>query len=156
MTTLTAPLFRAAREADLPAIIAMLADDRLGAGREDISEAARGPYLAAFREIAADPNQMLVIMEQEGESVGTCQITIIPGISQRGLKRGQIEGVRVSASRRGSGLGAALIRFAIEECRKRGCGSVQLTSNKSRTDAIRFYERLGFKASHEGLKFDLA
>ena len=150
------PLFRAATEADLPAIIAMLADDALGAAREDVSPEGRVPYLAAFRELTADPNQMLVIADVDGEAVGTCQITFIAGISQKGMKRGLIEGVRIASSQRGSGLGRKMIGFAIEECRRRGCRVVQLTSNKNRTDAIRFYQSLGFEVSHEGLKLSLA
>lgn len=149
------PTFRRATEADLPVIIAMLADDKLGSTREDTSPDGLAPYLAAFREMNADANQMLVIMEHAGAVVGTCQLTFIPGISQRGMKRGQIEGVRVAAGQRGQGFGEALIRFALEESSRRGCRQVQLTSNKGRKDAIRFYERLGFTASHEGMKITL-
>lgn len=149
------PLFRRATEADLPAIIAMLADDALGAQREDTSEAGRAPYLEAFRAVTRDPNQFLLVMELDGDLIGNCQLSFIPGLSSQGAMRGQIESVRVASSVRGQGFGEKMIRFALEECARRGCRSVQLTSSKSRVNAIRFYERIGFKASHEGMKISL-
>jgi GNAT superfamily N-acetyltransferase len=131
----------------------MLADDPLGAQRESPDDLA--PYLVALERLSADPNQRLVVAVREGRVVGTLQLTIIPGLSRRGATRSIIEGVRVHADERGSGLGTRFIEWAIEESRRAGCQLVQLTSDKSRTDAHRFYERLGFEASHEGFKLQL-
>ena len=130
----------------------MLADDPLGARREQPGDPA---YLAAFTALAADPRQLLVVAEQDGAPVGTLQLTFIPGLSRRGATRAQIEAVRVRADRRGSGLGRELVRWAIDTARERGCVLVQLTTDNSRTDAHRFYERLGFQASHVGMKLPL-
>lgn len=146
-------ILRDATAADLPVIVAMLADDKLGSTREDAEDLA--PYLAAFAEVEADPNQRLIIAERGGVAVGTFQLTFIPGVSQRGLKRAQIESVRVVASERGSGLGTEMMRWAVAEARQAGCGQVQLTSNAERSDAHRFYERLGFTPSHVGFKLKL-
>ncbi|MFC7704203.1 GNAT family N-acetyltransferase [Plastorhodobacter daqingensis] len=147
--------FRIARRADLRAIIGLLADDALGAAREDPAQAETGPYLAAFEAISRDPNQMLLVMT-EGEAIlGTLQLSFLPGLSRRGAWRGQIEGVRVASTARGRGLGARLIAHAVDECRARGCALVQLTTDQSRTDAHRFYERLGFSATHLGYKLTL-
>ena len=137
---------------DLPALVAVLADDVLGATRE---VAGMAPYRRAFEQVAADPNQLLVAAVADGEVVGTLQLSLIPGLSRAGALRGQIEAVRVRADHRGIGTGAALLRWAIDEARRRGCALVQLTTDKSRADALRFYERLGFVASHEGLKLEL-
>lgn len=147
--------FRKAIRADLPAIIAMLADDALGAGREDASDPPNPAYIEAFEALQRDSNQLLAVGEKDGDIVACLQISFIPGLSRLGQWRGQIESVRVAASARGDGLGQQLFEWAIDECRKRGCGLVQLTSDKTRPDAIRFYERLGFKVSHEGLKLSL-
>lgn len=147
--------FRAATRADLPAIVAMLADDHLGQSREDPSLPLDQRYLEAFAAIQADKNQLLAVAERDGDVVGTVQLSYIPGLSHRGSWRGQIENVRIAAALRGQGAGKAMIEWAIEQCRTRGCGMVQLTADKSRADAIRFYESLGFKASHEGLKLAL-
>lgn len=138
---------------DIPAIVAMLADDPLGAQRESPDDL--GPYLTAFESIAADPHQHLVVAVREGSIVGTLQLTIVPGLSRRGATRSIIEAVRIQAGERGSGLGTQLIEWAVEESRRLGCQMVQLTSDKSRTDAHRFYERLGFEASHLGFKLVL-
>lgn len=146
-------ILRDATAADLPVIVAMLVDDKLGSTREDVEDMA--PYEAAFAEVAADPNQRLIVAEREGVAVGTFQLSLIPGVSQRGLKRAQIESVRVVASERGSGLGTEMMRWAVEEARQAGCGQVQLTSNAERSDAHRFYERLGFVPSHVGFKLKL-
>lgn len=146
---------RRATRADLPALVAMLADDVLGRTREDASLPLDARYLAAFDAIERDPNQMLVAVELDGAVVGCLQLSFLPGLSRRGQLRGQIESVRIAASQRGGGIGRQMIAWAIDECRRRGCGMVQLTSDKSRADAIRFYESLGFKASHQGLKLDL-
>ncbi|MET9547436.1 GNAT family N-acetyltransferase [Streptomyces sp. NPDC006627] len=138
---------------DLPAIVAMLADDPLGATRESPDDLT--PYVAAFQRLADDPNQRLVVAVREGRVVGTLQLTIVPGLSRKGATRSIIEGVRVHADERGSGLGTRFIEWAIEESRRRSCQLVQLTSDATRTDAHRFYERLGFSASHLGFKLQL-
>lgn len=141
---------RPASPSDIPAIVAMLADDPLGAQRESPDDPT--PYLAAFARLADDPNQHLVVAERDGRTVGTLQLTIIPGLSRRGATRSIIEAVRIHADERGSGLGTQLIEWAVEESRRHDCRLVQLTSDASRTDAHRFYERLGFEASHVGFK----
>lgn len=146
-------ILRDATAADLPVIVAMLADDKLGATREDAADLA--PYAAAFAEVEADPNQRLIVAERAGEVVGTFQLSFIPGVAQRGLKRAMIESVRVATGERGSGLGTQMMRWAIEEARSAGCRQVQLTSNAERPDAHRFYERLGFVPSHVGFKMKL-
>ena len=131
----------------------MIADDQLGARREIPQELA--PYRAAFDVIDSDPNQLLVVGESGGRVIATLQLTFVPGLSRRGAWRAQIEAVRVEASVRGMGVGERLVRWSIEQARARGCGLVQLTSNATRTDAHRFYERLGFVASHTGFKLAL-
>ncbi|MDQ0600492.1 GNAT superfamily N-acetyltransferase [Streptomyces canus] len=144
---------RPAVAADVPAIVAMLADDPLGAQRESPDDLA--PYLTALDRLVADPNQHLVVAVREDRVVGTLQLTIIPGLSRRGSTRSIIEGVRVHADERGSGLGTQLIEWAVDESRRQECQLVQLTSDVTRTDAHRFYERLGFEASHVGFKLPL-
>ncbi|MEV7433396.1 GNAT family N-acetyltransferase [Streptomyces griseoviridis] len=138
---------------DVPAVVAMLADDPLGARRESPDDLT--PYLAALERLSADPNQHLVVAVREGRVVGTLQLTIIPGLSRRGAVRSIVEAVRVHADERGSGLGTRLMEWAVDESRRQGCQLVQLTSDASRTDAHRFYERLGFTASHVGFKLQL-
>ncbi|MEU9794806.1 GNAT family N-acetyltransferase [Streptomyces sparsogenes] len=144
---------RPATADDIPAIVAMLADDPLGARRESPDDPA--PYRAAFERIAHDPDQRLVVAVRDGRTIGTLQLTVVPGLSRRGATRSIIEGVRVHADERGSGLGTQLIQWAIDESRRAGCVLVQLTSDATRTDAHRFYERLGFEASHVGFKLVL-
>ncbi|MFE6849316.1 GNAT family N-acetyltransferase [Streptomyces sp. NPDC057674] len=144
---------RPATAEDLEAIVAMLADDPLGARRESPDDL--GPYLVAFERLANDPQQHLVVAVREDKVVGTLQLTIIPGLSRRGATRSIIEGVRIHAEERGSGLGTQLIEWAVEESGRQGCRLVQLTSDVTRTDAHRFYERLGFEASHLGFKKNL-
>ncbi|MGW7542895.1 N-acetyltransferase family protein [Streptomyces sp. NPDC054770] len=144
---------RAAVADDIPAIVGMLADDPLGARRESPDDLA--PYLSALERLSADPNQHLVVAVREGRVVGTLQLTVIPGLSRRGATRSIIEGVRVHADERGSGLGTRFIEWAIDESRRQGCRLVQLTSDASRIDAHRFYERLGFAASHVGFKLEI-
>jgi GNAT superfamily N-acetyltransferase len=144
---------RPAATDDIPAIVAMLADDPLGAQRESPDDLT--PYLAALERLSSDPNQHLVVASREGRVVGTLQLTIIPGLSRRGATRSIIESVRVHADERGSGLGTRLIEWAIDESRRQNCQLVQLTSDSTRTDAHRFYERLGFTASHVGFKLPL-
>ncbi|MBD9373964.1 GNAT family N-acetyltransferase [Rhizobium sp. ARZ01] len=147
--------FRKAERRDLPAIVALLADDPLGKLREAVGEAPDAAYEAAFVAIEADPNQLLVVAEGDGEIVGTLQLTFIPGLSRGGAWRGQIEAVRVASGRRGEGLGHRMFEWAIAKCRARGCRLVQLTTDKSRPDAHRFYDDLGFVASHVGYKLSL-
>ena len=147
--------YRRASEADLPEIVTLLADDLLGASREDISLPLNKEYISAFKAIERDPNQYLAVVELENVIVGCLQLSFIPGLSRQGMWRGQIESVRIASGHRGSGLGQKMFNWAIEQCRKRGCGLVQLNTDKSRPDAIKFYERLGFKASHEGMKLAL-
>jgi len=143
---------RPAERGDIPAIIALLADDDLGKLRETADTSA---YERAFAAIEADPNQRLVVAENDGNIVGCFQLTFIPGLSRGGQWRGNIEAVRVARGSRGQGIGRAMMDWAIEACRQRGCGLVQLTTDKARTDAHRFYESLGFQASHEGMKLRL-
>ncbi|WOI63500.1 GNAT family N-acetyltransferase [Streptomyces fradiae] len=146
-------VIRRATVGDVPAIVALLADDPLGAQRESPDDLA--PYLSAFERVVADPHQHLVIAVREGEVVGTLHLTVIPGLSRRGATRSLIEAVRVHADARGTGLGTVLVEWAVEESRRQNCALVQLTSDVSRTDAHRFYERLGFTASHLGFKLAL-
>jgi GNAT superfamily N-acetyltransferase len=131
----------------------MLADDELGSTREDLSDPT--PYDRAFDRLSADPNQHLVVAEIDGAVVGTLQLSVIPGLSPRGTTRSVIEGLRVAGAARGRGLGAEMIRWAVDESRRLGCSLVQLTSDATRTDARRFYERLGFTASHIGFKLQI-
>ncbi|SFP26420.1 Ribosomal protein S18 acetylase RimI [Amycolatopsis arida] len=144
---------RAARPDDVPAIVAMLADDPLGATRERPDDLA--PYRRAFAAVDADPNQHLVVADLGGRVVGTLQFAVIPGLARCGAPRGQIEAVRVHAAHRGRGIGAALVQWAIGQGRRRGCALVQLTSDASRTDAHRFYRRLGFAPTHTGFRLAL-
>jgi len=141
-----------AEASDLAAIVALLADDPIGRLREDPSLPLSQNYLAAFQAISADTNQLLAVVKENRKVVGTVQITFIPGISRLGAWRGQIEGVRISSDYRGSGLGQTIFEWAFEECRKRGCSMVQLTTDKERPEAHKFYEKLGFFASHLGYK----
>ena len=147
--------FRDAVLADLPAIVTLLAEDTLGEKREDPSLPLDPAYEQAFHFIAANPDQRQIVAEQGGAVVGTMQLTFIPGIAFKGAWRGQIEAVRVAGRLRGQGIGSEMIDWAVEQCRARGCRMVQLTSDKSRTAAHRFYERLGWTRSHEGFKLKL-
>lgn len=147
---------RRATAADVPAIVSLLADDVLGRTRESPDDLA--PYTAAFEEIARDPQQVLLVAESVGAGggvVGTAQLTFLPGLSHRGATRAQIEAVRVGSAARGGGLGAELIGTCVRLARERGCSLVQLTSDASRADAHRFYERLGFRPTHVGFKLVL-
>ena len=146
-------LFRPATTSDLAAIVAMLADDHLGAQRESMADSA--PYQRALAEISADPRLLQVICERDGEIVGTMQLTMIPGLSRKGMLRLLIEGVRVHGDHRNHGIGGEMIAWAITHGREHGCGLVELTTDKSRAAAHRFYERLGFEQSHLGYKLKL-
>ena len=134
------------------AIVGLLADDAIGATREDPGDPLREEYYAAFEAIDRDPNQELVVLDVADRVAGTLQLTIIPNLTYRGGSRALIEGVRVSREDRGSRHGARLVQWAIVRARERGCHLVQLTSDKRRPEAIAFYERLGFAATHEGMK----
>ncbi|RAO02500.1 GNAT family N-acetyltransferase [Micromonospora saelicesensis] len=146
-------IYREAVRADLPAVIALLADDVLGKARDftEVDEA----YERAFAAIDADPRNQLIVAEQAGELVGCLQITYIPGLGRHGSERSLIESVRVRSDRRGQGLGRDLMTWAVDQARQRGCALVQLTTDKTREDAHRFYLGLGFVASHEGMKLAL-
>ncbi|MFI5658104.1 GNAT family N-acetyltransferase [Streptomyces sp. NPDC051684] len=144
---------RPATAEDIPELVAMLADDPLGAQRESPEDLT--PYLAAHARLSADANQHLVVAVRGGSVVGTLQLSIIPGLSRKGSTRSIIEAVRIHTDERGSGLGTRLIEWAVEESRRQGCQLVQLTSDVTRTDAHRFYERLGFVGSHLGFKLQL-
>lgn len=150
MTGLT---IRRATVQDVPDIVGLLVDDTIGATRESPDELE--PYYEAFERVAADPNQHLVVADRGGDVVGTMQLTVVPGLSRRGTTRSIVEAVRVAGSERGTGLGTQLMEWAVEESRRLGCRLVQLTSDATRTDAHRFYERLGFEKSHVGFKLQL-
>lgn len=143
-----------ARRDDVVALVALLGDDVLGATRESTD---LGPYLVAFDEIAADPHQFLaVVRDGDGAVCGTCQLTLIPGLARGGTKHLQVEAVRIAASQRGKGLGEAMFEWAHRHGREHGATLAQLTSDKQRGDAHRFYDRLGYVATHEGYKRTLA
>jgi GNAT superfamily N-acetyltransferase len=146
-------IFREATRADLPAIVALLADDVLGRARDHavVDEV----YERAFAEIDADPRNQLIVAEDDREVVACMQITYIPGLGRHGARRSLIEAVRVRSDRRGRGVGREMITWAIGQARTHNCALVQLTTDKSRADAHRFYSRLGFVASHEGMKLTL-
>ena len=152
---MTSLIFRRAISGDLAALVALLADDLIGRERESPGTPLDPCYAAAFSAIDRDPNQLLAVAERDGWVIGVLQLSFIPGLTRRGMWRGQIEGVRVAASARRDGVGRAMLEWAIEECRKRGCGMVQLTSDKRRAAAHGFYEALGFRATHEGYKLSL-
>ncbi|HEO8418429.1 acyltransferase [Mycobacteroides abscessus subsp. abscessus] len=145
-------MFRMATEQDLDQIVAMLADDVLGSKRERYEQPLPESYIEAFKAISADPNNELVVACIGVEIVGVQQITFTPYITHQGAWRATIEGVRTASSVRGKGVGTALINWAIQRAKSRGCHLIQLTTDKQRPDALRFYERLGFQATHEGLK----
>jgi GNAT superfamily N-acetyltransferase len=147
--------FRRAASGDLEAIVGLLAADPIGSARESVGTPLDPCYRAAFDAIERDPNQLLAVADRNGQVIGVVQLSFIPGLARRGMWRGQIEGVRIAGSERGTGIGRAMLMWAVEECKKRGCGLVQLTSDKRRPDAHRFYQALGFQATHEGYKLVL-
>jgi len=147
--------FRLAVREDLSAIVQMLADDPLGAQRESFSDPLPDSYHAAFDTLDSDPNNELVVAVNHDAVIGVLQLTFIPSLTHRGGWRALIEGVRVASGARAGGTGGALMRWAIERARQRGCVMIQLTTDRSRGDALRFYERLGFVASHHGMKLKL-
>ncbi len=148
-------VFRRAESGDLEAIVALLADDPIGRERENPEALAETAYAEAFAAIERDPCHLLAVAERGGNIIGVLQLSFIPGLTRQGMWRGQVEGVRVASDQRGSGVGRAMLDWAIGECRKRGCGLVQLTSDKRRAGAHAFYEALGFQATHEGYKLAL-
>ena len=152
MDTIT---FRKSNRSDLLDIINLLGDDPIGQSREIVSDQIDDRYSSAFEAIERDPNQLMAIAVDADRVIGCMQLTFIPGLSRTGMWRGQIEGVRISPSHRGSGLGKRFFDWAFDRFRERGCKLVQLTSDKERPDAIRFYGTLGFKASHEGMKLSI-
>lgn len=147
--------FRVAEPDDLPQLIEMLADDELGRTRESPGMPLGRGYLSAFEAIESDPNNELVVCESERQLIGMLQITFIPYLTYIGSWRALIEGVRVASTHRGEGIGSRLFEWAIERAKARSCLIVQLTTDKKRPDALRFYENLGFRASHEGMKLRL-
>jgi len=147
--------FRAAVLSDLPAIIAMLADDILGKQRENAIYPPAQEYVDAFNAINLDANQLQAVAVLGDKIVGTLQITFVPGLARRGAWRGQIEGGRIGRAHRGVGIGELMFEWAIQTCRSRGCYLVQLTTDNQRPDAHRFYEKLGFVSSHAGYKLML-
>lgn len=148
---------RPATIADLPAIVRMLADDALGTKRERVEDPLPTSYLCAFEAIAQDPNNELVVAQDlEGKPIAVLQLTFTPFITHQGGWRATIEGVRVDSAQRASGLGHELLAWAISRARERGCHLVQLTTDKQRPEAKRFYESMGFVASHEGMKLKLS
>jgi GNAT superfamily N-acetyltransferase len=144
---------RAARREDVGAIVALLADDELGSARDVVSDPPLPAYLEAFEAIAANPRTLLAVAEDAGGAVvGTLELTFIPGLSNHGAELALISAVRVSSSLRGQGLGEAMMAWAMDEARRRGCKQMELLSHASRDAAHRFYERLGFVKSHVGMK----
>lgn len=148
-------LVRRATRDDVPHIVRMLADDVLGQQRERYEDPLPQAYYAAFDAIDCDEHNELVVVEIEGTVIGTLQLTFLPSLSFRGQPRAQIEAVRVDQAYRGQGIGEMLFHWAIKRAREERCHVVQLATNNARTDAQRFYDRLGFKASHVGMKLDL-
>jgi len=148
-------IFRHAKREDLPEIVRMLADDFLGATRERYENPLPESYIKAFEEIAADKNNELIVAEKDGEIIGTLQITFTSSISFQGGKRATVESVRVDGKYRGQGIGKELMLWAIERKKVENCAAMQLTTNAERPDAHRFYENLGFKNSHLGMKLYL-
>jgi len=146
---------RRASAADLPAIVRLLADDPLGRTRERDEDPLPSAYLDAFAEIEAQEGNQVLVAVAQADVIGCLQLTIIPGLARLGARRAQIEGVRVAASRRGEKIGERLFEEAIARAHAAGCSLVQLTTDASRPDAHRFYERLGFTASHVGMKLAL-
>src|SRR5215208_6947684 len=145
-------LFRPATRSDLPAIVRMLADDELGSQRERVEDPLPTSYYSAFEQIESDPNHELIVAELNGEVIGTLHLMFLPSVSFQGGLRAQIESVRVDKRFQSQGIGSEMMKWAMDRARQRGAHAVQLTTHKSRLDAHRFYERLGFKGSHLGMK----
>lgn len=148
-------IFRFARRADLPSIVRMLADDELGSQRERVESPLSESYYSAFEQINSDPNHELIVAEKNGEVIGTLHLMFLPSVSFQGGLRAQIESVRVDKRFQSQGIGSQMMKWAMERARQRGAHVLQLTTHKTRVDAHRFYERLGFKGSHLGMKINL-
>lgn len=148
-------LFRLATRDDLPYIVRMLADDALGSQREHYEDPLPEPYYSAFEQIYSDPNHELIIAERDGEVIGTLHLMFLPSVSFQGGLRAQVESVRVDKRFQSQGIGSEMMKWTIERARQRGAHIVQLTTHRTREDAHRFYERLGFKGSHLGMKLSL-
>jgi GNAT superfamily N-acetyltransferase len=146
---------RMAKLDDLKAIVSLLADDKLGRAREQASSEVAESYLDAFAKIDSDPNQYLMVLENDRAVIGTCHLTLMPSLTFSGRTRLQIEAVRIDRRIRGQNLGQQMIEFAINWGKEQGATIIQLTTNKERPDALRFYEKLGFKATHIGMKLYL-
>lgn len=155
MSGIDNPVFRQAIAADLLDIIKMLADDPLGHQRENTIEPLCQGYHQAFKHINDDPNNLLIVAVLQQQIIAVMQLTFIPNLTYQGSWRALIEGVRVAKEYRSQGVGKALFEYAIERARKHGCRLLQLTTDRQRPEALVFYERLGFKASHHGLKLQL-
>ena len=153
--TVGAVIFRRARREDLPALVHMLADDDLGSQREQFEDSLPESYYAAFEQIDRDSNHELIVAELNGEVIGTLHLMFLPSLSYQGGLRAQVESVRVDKRYQGREIGSDMMQWAIERARMRGAHLVQLTTHKSRADAHRFYERLGFKGTHLGMKLSL-
>jgi len=147
-------VLREAVPADLPALVALLADDMLGKAREVVSDPPLPAYVEALKAILANPYDHLIVAEQQAEVIGCAQLTVLNGLSRQGTRRGLIESVRVASSARSAGIGELLIRDLIARARTAGCGLVQLTTDRRRERAHAFYERLGFQATHVGMKLE--
>ena len=147
--------YRLATRRDVPAIVRLLAEDNLGAQRERFETPLPAPYYAAFEAINADPNNELIVAHANGEIIGTLQLMFLPHLSHQGGMRAQVSSVRVAEQFRGQGIGTDMMKWVLERARERGCLLMQLTSSKSRTDAHRFYEKLGFEKTNIGMKIKL-
>lgn len=147
--------FRLATENDLSHIVRMLSDDVLGATREKIDSILSDSYLTAFKKIVADTNQELTVVEMNGEIVATFQLSFIQYLTHQGGLRAQVEAVRTAANHRGQGIGKKLFEYIINKAKEKGCALVQLTTDKKRPEAIKFYEGIGFTSTHEGMKLSL-
>ncbi|WP_120076593.1 GNAT family N-acetyltransferase [Aurantiacibacter odishensis] len=152
---MTALTYRDATPDDLPFIAALGDADEVAAARDPARATIAEEQRKALAAITTDPNHRLLVVERDGERVGSFQLSFIPGVSRQGAWRGQIESVRVIDSLRGQGIGEAMMRWAIDRCAEKGCGVVQLTSDRQRDAAHRFYERLGFEPTHTGFKMKL-
>jgi GNAT superfamily N-acetyltransferase len=147
--------FRLATQEDIPDIVRMLADDELGSQRENVEEPLPESYYTAFEQISCDPNHHLIVAELNNNVIGTLHLIFIPSISYQGGLRAQVESVRVDRKFQNQGIGSEMMKWTMERAKERGAHIVQLTTHKSREDAHRFYERLGFKKSHLGMKLTL-
>ncbi len=151
MTHSSSIIIRRARRDDVGIIVAMLADDPLGSGRERLEDPLLSSYFKAFESVDRDPNIHLVVAEEGGAVIGCLQLCILPGLSSQGASRALIEDVRVASCRRGRGIGEQMVQWAVTEARTIGCKLVELLTHDTRVDAQRFYTRLGFTASHVGM-----